>query len=77
MHTTKKRKLFKSIKVDEDLYAKLKKTAGRRGESLNQLINAYHEHFNNVIYIETKWTGKLNKVAGERNETSTTSAKLS
>jgi len=54
MHTTKKRKLFKSIKVDEDLYAKLKKTAGRRGESLNQLINAYHEHFNNVIYIETK-----------------------
>lgn len=54
MSTTKKRKEWKVIRVEEQLYHRLKKVAKRRGESLSQLIWEYDNHFNNVTYIEKR-----------------------
>jgi hypothetical protein len=44
---TKKRKKYRSVKVEDGTYLKLRKIAGRRGESLSQTINWKFKFTNN------------------------------
>lgn len=52
--TTKKAKVWTNVRIEKEVYSRLKKLAGREGESLTQIINSMIYAYEDFL-ADHKW----------------------